>query len=228
VEDAALMFEVMAGLPVHSTLPPQTTLPPRLARPRRFFYDLLQDEVRHGIEGALARLTAAGAPIAETDIPGIELAPGIQLITINSEASQSNGHLLASNPGQLGEDVRLRLEIGQFYLAVDYLKAQQLRKQVRDAMIAAFADAEVMVIPAMPLLAPRAGTSTINVEGRPMHIAPLLTRFTSPINFCGLPALSLPCARAPTGAPINLQIVGRPGADATVLRAARWCEQVFA
>jgi aspartyl-tRNA(Asn)/glutamyl-tRNA(Gln) amidotransferase subunit A len=60
-----------------------------------------------------------------------------------------------------------------------------------------------------------------------MHVAPLLTRFTSPINFCGFPALSLPCATAKSGPTVNIQIVGRPGADAQVLQAARWCERVF-
>lgn len=228
VEDAALMFEVMAGLPPHCTLPPETVSAPSIVRPRRFFFDLLEDEVRVAVDAALKKLESAGARIAPTDIPGIELSPGIQLITINCEAAQSNAHLLKAHGDKLGEDVRVRLEIGQFYLAVDYIKAQQLRKQVRDAMIGAFADADVMLIPAMPVLPPKSGTSTVEIGGRPLHIAPLLTRFTSPINFCGLPAISLPCGRAGNGAPVSVQIVGRPGADARVLQAAKWCEGVFA
>ncbi len=228
VEDAALMFEVMAGLPVHSTLPQQATMPPRLARARQFFYDLLEDEVSEAVETALRRLESAGARIGQTDIPGIELAPGIQLITINSEAAQCNGPLLKEYGEKLGEDVRVRLEVGQFHLAVDYIKAQQLRKRVRDSMIAAFGDADVMVIPAMPVLPPKSGTTSIRIGGQTLHVAPLLTRFTSPINFCGLPALSLPCGTAKSGPTVNLQIVGRPGADAAVLQAARWCERVLA
>ncbi|MGH8677842.1 MAG: amidase, partial [Burkholderiales bacterium] len=196
VEDAALMFEVMAGLPVHSTLPRESTMAPRIVRPRQYFFDLLEDEVQSAVEAALARLAKAGAPIAACDIPGIELAPGIQLITIGSEASQSNGHLARDHGDKLGDDVRVRLEIGQFYLAVDYIKAQQLRRRVRDSMLAAFGDADVMVIPAMPVLPPKAGTTTVKIHGHTVHVAPLLTRFTSPINFCGFPAISLPCAAA--------------------------------
>jgi aspartyl-tRNA(Asn)/glutamyl-tRNA(Gln) amidotransferase subunit A len=222
------MFEVMAGLPVHSSLPSTSAAAPRIVRPRQFFFELLEDEVRVTMDSALRTLEAAGAAIAPCDIPGIELAPGVQLITINSEAAQSNAHLLREHADLLGEDVRVRLEIGQFYLAVDYVKAQQLRKQVRDAVIAAFGDADVMIIPAMPILPPKAGTTTLSIGGQAMHIAPLLTRFTSPINFCGLPAISLPCGTASSGLPVNMQIVGRPGADARVLQAAKWCEQVFA
>lgn len=227
VRDAALMFEVMAGLPVHSSLADAPHGPPRIVRPRQFFFDLLEDDVRVAIDGALRRLEAAGASVAPCDIPGIGLAPGIQLITINSEAAQSNAHLLREHGERLGEDVRVRLEIGQFYLAVDYIKAQQLRRQVREEAIAAFGDADVMAIPAMPVLPPKAGTTTATVQGKSMHIAPLLTRYTSPINFCGLPAISLPCGTAPGSAPVNLQLVGRPGADARVLQAAQWCERIF-
>jgi aspartyl-tRNA(Asn)/glutamyl-tRNA(Gln) amidotransferase subunit A len=228
VEDAALAFEVMAGLPAHSTLPQTASMPPRIVRPRRFFFDGLEDSVAEAIGQAQSRLEKAGATIAPCDIPGIELAPGIQLITIGAEATQANWHLLRERGDRLGEDVRLRLEIGQFYLAADYIKAQQLRRQVRASALAAFGDADVMIVPAIPILPPKNGTNTVRIGGRDMHVAPLLTRLTSPFNFCGFPAISLPCGKAPNGARVNLQIVGRPGGDARVLQAARWCERVFA
>jgi Asp-tRNA(Asn)/Glu-tRNA(Gln) amidotransferase A subunit family amidase len=228
VEDAAIAFEVMAGLPQHSTLPSVAIAAPRIMQPRKFFFELLDEEVRAAMEGALARFRAAGAPIGEVDVPGIELAPGIQLITIASEAAQSNAGLLARHADKLGEDVRLRLETGQFYLAVDYIKAQQLRNQVRQSMIEAFGDADVMIIPAMPVLPPKNGTMTMQLGANTVHVAPALTRFTSPINFCGFPALSMPCGTSRDGLPVNLQVVGRPGGDATVLRVARWCEQLLA
>ena len=228
VEDAAIAFEVMAGLPERSTLPQSAISAPRLMIPRKFFFDMLDDEVRAAMEGALARFRAANATICEVDVPGIELAPGIQLITLASEGAQSNADLLARHADKLGEDVRLRLETGQFYLAIDYIKAQQLRNQVRQSMIASFADADVMIIPAMPVLPPKSGTLTLELGGKTMHVAPTLTRFTSPINFCGFPALSMPCGKSKSGLPVNLQVVGRPGADATVLRVASWCEQLLA
>jgi Asp-tRNA(Asn)/Glu-tRNA(Gln) amidotransferase A subunit family amidase len=228
VEDAALAFEVMAGLPEHSMLPRAAISAPRIVLPRNFFYDMLHDEVRAAMDAALARFRAAGAAVGEVNVPGIELAPGIQLITIASEGAQSNAKLLTGHADKLGDDVRLRLEIGQFYLAVDYIKAQQLRNQVRQSMINCFGDAEVMIIPAMPVLPPKSGTTTLELGGKTMHVAPTLTRFTSPINFCGFPALSMPCGNSKAGLPVSLQIVGRPGADAAVLRVGRWCEQVLA
>ena len=228
VQDAALAFEVMAGLAPHSCLPKVSAMAPRIVQPGRFFFDLLEAPVRAALEGAIEKLARAGAPITPCEIPGIELAPGIQLITLNSEAAQANSHLLRHHADKLGDDVRVRLEIGQFYLAVDYIKAQQLRRKLRQSVIAAFGDADVMLVPAMPVLPPKSGTSTVKIDGKLMHVAPLLTRFTSPFNFCGFPAISLPCATTADNVPVNLQLVGRPGADARVLQAARWCERVFA
>jgi aspartyl-tRNA(Asn)/glutamyl-tRNA(Gln) amidotransferase subunit A len=227
VEDAALAFEVMAGLPEHSAMPDDASMPPRIMKPRKFFYEMLDGEVRAAVEGALARLRQAGAAFGEVDVPGIELAPGIQLITIGAEASQANGELLRTRGDRMGEDVRVRLEAGRFYLAVDYIKAQQLRAKVRQSMIASFGTADVMIIPAMPVLPPKSGTTVVELEGKSMHVAPALTRFTSPINFCGFPALSMPCGKSAAGLPVNIQVVGRPGADATVLAVARWCERIL-
>src|SRR5262249_33978738 len=148
-------------------------------------------------------------------------------ITMNSEAAQANGELLRRAGDRMGEDVRVRLEIGQFYLAADYVKAQQLRARVRQSMIEAMGGADAMGIPAIAILPPKIGETMVQIDGRPMHVTPAMTRFTSPINFCGFPAVSLPCGKSGSGLPVNMQVVGRPGADATVLRVARWCERVL-
>ena len=46
------------------------------------------------------------------------------------------------------------------------------------------------------------------------------SEFCYPFNMSGLPAASVPCGFTPAGLPVGLQIVGRRGADAQVLRAA--------
>jgi aspartyl-tRNA(Asn)/glutamyl-tRNA(Gln) amidotransferase subunit A len=46
-----------------------------------------------------------------------------------------------------------------------------------------------------------------------------------PWTFWGLPVLTLPVARSAEGLPIGVQLVAAPGADARLLRAARWIER---
>jgi Asp-tRNA(Asn)/Glu-tRNA(Gln) amidotransferase A subunit family amidase len=47
-------------------------------------------------------------------------------------------------------------------------------------------------------------------------------------SFLGLPALTLPAGRTPTGLPLGLQLVGSYTRDGDLLRTARWVEQALA
>jgi aspartyl-tRNA(Asn)/glutamyl-tRNA(Gln) amidotransferase subunit A len=226
VADAALGFEIMAGLPAGCTSAKQVDRP-RLMRPASFFFDHVEAAVRDVADTAISRLSAAGAQVDERTIEGIELAPAVQFVTLCTEACQANWELLVGRPEGLAPDVRLRLEVGQFIGGVDYVKAQRLRRRLRDAMLAALGDADVMVTPALSVRVPKAGLATIEIGGRVLPIPSALTRFSSPFNAAGLPAISIPAGKDDIGLPVNLQLVGRPGADATVLAVARWCERVL-
>jgi aspartyl-tRNA(Asn)/glutamyl-tRNA(Gln) amidotransferase subunit A len=226
VGDAALGFEVMAGLPAGCTSAKQVERP-HLVRPAGFFFEHVEDAVRSRAKAAIEQLGAAGAQVEERTIEGIEHAPAVQFVTLCSEACQANWDLLTTQPEGLAPDVRLRLEVGQFIGAIDYVKAQRLRRALRDNLLAALGDAHVMVTPALPVRVPRSGLSSIDIGGRVMPIPSALTRLSSPFNLAGLPAISLPAGKDDAGVPVNLQLVGRPGADATVLAVARWCERVL-
>jgi aspartyl-tRNA(Asn)/glutamyl-tRNA(Gln) amidotransferase subunit A len=49
--------------------------------------------------------------------------------------------------------------------------------------------------------------------------------FTAPINLAGLPAVALPSGLDPEGLPLSLQLVGRPFAEADLLRVGRAFER---
>jgi amidase len=59
------------------------------------------------------------------------------------------------------------------------------------------------------------------------------TPFTSMINVCGLPAITLPVSQTADGLPMGVQLIGRPGGEATLLalgaqleRQLRWQDRV--
>jgi aspartyl-tRNA(Asn)/glutamyl-tRNA(Gln) amidotransferase subunit A len=226
VGDAALGFEVMAGLPAGCTSAKQIEQP-HLVRPVSFFFEHVEGAVRDRIDAAIAQLAAAGAQVDERTIEGIDLAPAVQFVTLCTEACQANWELLTARPDGIAPDVRLRLEVGQFIGGIDYVKAQRLRRGLRDRLLAALGDAHVMITPALSVRVPASGVSTIDIGGRVMPVPSALTRLSSPFNLTGLPAISLPAGTDDSGLPVNLQLVGRPGADATVLAVARWCERVL-
>ena len=226
VGDAALGFEVMAGLPAGCASAKQIERP-HLVRPASFFFEHVEDVVRERVDAAIARFGAAGAQVDERTIEGIDHAPAVQFITLCTEACQANWELLTTHPEGIAPDVRLRLEVGQFIGGIDYVKAQRLRRALRDHLLAALGDAHVMVTPALSVHVPRSGVASIDIGGRVMPVPSALTRLSSPFNLAGLPAISLPAGTDDAGVPVNLQLVGRPGADATVLAVARWCERVL-
>ena len=227
VADAALSFEVMAGLPA-GCIASKNVERPRLVKPAPYFFDQLDAPVRERIDTALRKLTGAGATLEERKIDAVQYVPAVQFVTIAVDGCQSNWSLLTGRGERIGAEVRVRLEVGQFIAAIDYVKAQRLRRQIRDAMIAALKDADVFVLPTMPLSTPKQGLSTIEFAGRKMPLAGAVTRLTGPFNSTGMPALSIPCGRDGKGLPVSLQLVGRPGADATVLAVGRWVEAVLA
>jgi aspartyl-tRNA(Asn)/glutamyl-tRNA(Gln) amidotransferase subunit A len=44
-----------------------------------------------------------------------------------------------------------------------------------------------------------------------------ITRFTRPINYLGLPSLSIPAGFTPKGLPVGMQLIGRSFFEATLL-----------
>ena len=100
VEDAAIAFEVMAGLPEHSMLPQTAITAPRIMKPRKFFYEMLDDEVRTAMDTALASFQAAGAPVGEVDVPGIvvDLVLPSPLAPVGSSSFSSFASIPSNQP----------------------------------------------------------------------------------------------------------------------------------
>jgi len=226
VEDTVLAFEVMAGLP-SGCVGGKNIERPRLIKPETFFYEHLDTDIRARIEAALKRLQGGGASLTARNVEDIQYAPAAQFITICAEGCQSNWELLTKRGEGISADVRLRLEVGQFIGAIDYVKAQRLRRRIRDNMLAALKDGDVFVLPTVPIPIPKSGVATIDFGGRTIPLPGAMTRLTGPFNSAGLPVCSIAIGKDGQGLPVSLQFVGRPGADATVLAVARWAQEVL-
>ena len=87
----------------------------------------------------------------------------------------------------------------------------QDRKTIADR---AFKEIDVLLLPTTATAVPTVEQAT----GKPQALSAANTMFA---NYYALPAISVPCGFDSRGLPVGLQIVGRPGEDATVLRLAR-------
>jgi aspartyl-tRNA(Asn)/glutamyl-tRNA(Gln) amidotransferase subunit A len=193
----------------------------KIARLGGYFDQPLDPEVRSALDAALSALAKDGAHCFEAAIDGIEDAPAIQFVTIAPEASEVHLRRLTERGPDISEEVRVRLEIGQFIPGAWYVKAQRLRRGLADAVEALLESVDFLVCPTLRTPAPPVGARDVQIgELRyPLHTA--ITQLTLPWNLTGLPAITVPWAASREGVPIAIQIVGRRGADWAVLAAGQ-------
>jgi aspartyl-tRNA(Asn)/glutamyl-tRNA(Gln) amidotransferase subunit A len=224
VTDAWHIYLALAGdsTPTHVQPSPPTAL--RFAVPRRYFLDVLDDEVRERFESALNALRSVGVTVRDTDIPHAPVIASIYLHQVLADAATYHAATLDSVPERYTPPVRIRLEAGRYILAQDYIRARAGRETLRQEVDAALEDHDALVLPTLPIPAPRLGLETVTIGSVTEPVRNLMLRLTQLFNLTGHPAISLPCGRTAEGLPCGLQLVGRRGQTAALLGAALACE----
>ena len=121
---------------------------------------------------------------------------------------------LRNDPDGFQPDVRARLEQGARVSGPGYAIGRREQRRWRRLLLEALGDCDVLLAPACPIEAPRIADS--DPERTTGELAACLTPFV----LVQLPALTVPCGFGPHGLPLGMQLVGRPFAEATLLRTA--------
>jgi aspartyl-tRNA(Asn)/glutamyl-tRNA(Gln) amidotransferase subunit A len=161
-----------------------------------------------------------GAQVTRAEFPGAHESAKANGLMVTSDAAAFHQERLKKNPEKFGADVRQRLETGAAYTSSEYILARRTQSVFRQKFDQFFDDYDLLLTATTPIAAPP-------LEGPDaIEQAATLTRFTSPFNLTGLPAISLPCGFTSQGLPIGLQIVTRSWGEAALLRAAHAYEGV--
>ena len=223
VADARLVFHALRpAAPDRPTARDPVTR--RLGCPRPFFLDQLDAGVRESFEQTVARLRNAGWDVRDAPIRHAEDTPAVCLHLLLPEAAAAHAHGLDHHADLYSTDVRLRLELGRYVMAEDYVRARRGRAVLAKAVDAALAGRDALVLPALAMPAPRLGAATVEIDGRPEPLRPLMLRLTQLFNATGHPAVSIPCGPTPGGLPCSLQLVGLRGRTDHLLDVAEACE----
>jgi Asp-tRNA(Asn)/Glu-tRNA(Gln) amidotransferase A subunit family amidase len=228
VAEVALLADVLAGydpqdpdtrlaaaphlLEAACTAPPQ---PARLAFVRSPVWDSADEPTRDGFVQLVAAL---GDRITELELPAPFAQAHATLQTImTAEQAVHYGPLWERGRDQISPPLRALIERGQTVTAVEWHRAVAAATDLRRALAGWFDTFDAIVTPAATGEAPMGLQST----GSPV--------FCTIWSLLGMPAISLPLLSGPHGLPIGVQLVGRWGEDARLLRTAAWlCQNVGA
>ena len=229
VGDAALLYRILRNGPhdrdgASDAARPPVDPRPRLGVPRRYFLDLLEPAVGHAFAAAVERLERAGCRIDDVDVPHAADTAPIYLHTQLAEAADHHRTDLDDRPDEYGRGVRLRLELGRYVLAEDYVRAQRGRRMLTAEVDAALADRAALLLPTLPVVPPRLGTEWIAIGETTETTRALTLRLTQLFDVTGHPAISIPCGTA-GGLPAGVQLAGRRGETERLLALGAACEE---
>ncbi|WP_372442938.1 amidase [Pseudogracilibacillus auburnensis] len=189
-----------------------------------YFFNEVDDGIEKLVRAGIQALVNQGAKVKEVKIPMLQYAEWAELVTSLSEASAIHHSDMLTRPDDFGHDIRMLFELGELPSAVDYLQAQQIRRQLKQDFQKAFEEVDVLMMPTLPILPNDIGDDWANLNGKKVDLIDNIIRFTGPGNLTGLPALSVPCGFS-EGLPVGLQIMGRAFDEATILNTGYALEQ---
>lgn len=254
VTDAAIVLQAIAGQDPYDNTSSPTDVPNyraalaegvrgmKIGLPEQFFTDRVDPEVKAAVLAAAEALRGLGADVTECSLPHVEYALGTYHMISAAESSsnlsrydgvrfgyraEANDYVTMYKKTRaegFGTLVKQRILLGTHMLTKDQYvahmkKAQQVRTLIRDEFTNAFARFDLLLTPTTPTVAFPLGMSSDDP-----NVSMNSELFTVAAGLAGLPAISVPCGFQ-DNLPIGLQLIGKPFAEADLLRAAYAVEQ---
>jgi aspartyl-tRNA(Asn)/glutamyl-tRNA(Gln) amidotransferase subunit A len=166
-------------------------------------------------DAALGELLAAGASCRDVVLPLFAELTDAAFVASICEGFAYHRRDLRARWTDYGAPTRLSLASGALYHGGDAVQAQRVRRAGIRLATEVLGDVDVIVLPTFPFGATRLDVPrpvAAPYTSRPMALP------TPAFDALGLPALTVPMGCTADGLPFGLQIVGRAGEDATVLR----------
>ena len=215
----------------------------KIGLPKEFFGEGLDGRTGAAIEAALEEYKKLGATPVEISLPHAGYSVPVYYVVAPAECSSNLsrydgvrfGHRAAdvkdledmykrSRGEGFGAEVKRRIMIGTYALSAGYydayyLKAQQVRRLIREDFLKAFSEVDVIMGPTAPGVAFGLGEKADDPVS--MYLSDI---YTIAVNLAGLPGMSIPAGFA-DDMPLGLQLIGNYFGEARLLNIAHRYQQ---
>ncbi|MCP4041309.1 MAG: Asp-tRNA(Asn)/Glu-tRNA(Gln) amidotransferase GatCAB subunit A, partial [Gammaproteobacteria bacterium] len=216
----------------------------KIGLPEEYFGTGLTPQVEQAVRAAVAEFEKQGAQVREISLPSTNQAIPAYYVVAPAECSSNLSRFdgvrygyRCKDPGNLedlykrsrgegfGAEVQRRIMIGTYALSAGYydayyLKAQQVRRLIKNDFDRAFAEVDVVMGPTSPTTAFRLGEKTDDPVS--MYLSDI---YTIAANLAGLPGISIPAGFV-DGLPVGLQIIGNYFTEGLLLNLSHRYQQV--
>ena len=215
----------------------------KIGIPKEYRVDGMPKEIDKLWEKGKEYLKDCGAEIVDISLPHTNYALPTYYIVAPAEASsnlarydgvkyglRADGENLIdmyekTRSQGFGEEVKRRIMIGTYVLSSGYydayyLKAQKVRKLIKNDFDNVFKKVDAILTPSTPSSAFKVGEKSNDPVS--MYLNDI---FTVPVNLAGLPGISIPAGLDKNNYPLGLQIIGKPFDEQNILNIAYSMEE---
>lgn len=212
----------------------------KIGIPQEYRQDGMNEEIVAYWDKAIEMLKERGAEVVSVSLPHTKYALPAYYVIAPAEASSNlarydgvrYGNRVAGNglddlylntrTEGFGKEVKRRILIGTYVLSAGYydayyLKAQKVRRLVKNDFEEAFKQCDVILAPTSPIEAFPIGDKKMLENPINMYLNDV---FTVSVNLAGLPALSLPIGLSKSGLPLGMQFIGKAFDEGTIFKVA--------
>lgn len=216
----------------------------KIGLPKEYFAGGLSKDVEACIQAAIKEYEKLGATIHEISLPNTFLSAPAYYVIAPAECSSNLARYDGVRYGYrckdpidlqdlykrsrsegFGSEVKRRIMVGTYVLSAGYydayyLKAQKVRRLIRDDFTQAFKHVDVILSPTAPTPAFKLGEKTSDPIS--MYLSDI---YTIAVNLAGLPGMSVPAGFV-NKLPIGMQLIGNLFGEAKLLNVAHQYQQV--
>jgi aspartyl-tRNA(Asn)/glutamyl-tRNA(Gln) amidotransferase subunit A len=179
--------------------------------PDRYYYDGIDPEVAELLAASRALLEKRGARIVDVPVGDHGMINDLAGAVVMAEGAALHLPWLRERPQDYSPQVRARLLAGVGLPATLYLQALQARSRLLDEVLReTFAKCDALHIPVLKRPVPTAAETDVGGSPAMAGVLAQIVADTRPINYLGLPGLSVPIGFTRNGLPQAMQLVGRP------------------